>query len=655
MGWKKKLIGSVLGLQALWAISVTAHANEMFPSETPDTGRVPAVITLLKNTPFYDSYTESSGEPKGVLAPQDVSIVKASMPWYGSNNWWKVETWLGEKWILVQSSDMEAAPPRTITLMDETPMYAKPDEKLTPTGALSPQDVTVAGAQKQWFVESDYGANDWKWFKIQTTWLGEQWIRLPLSRIGMIRELDQQAYYLNDMSYHAPYIHPADQTNYTSENVIDKTVHITAEFIPMSGGSWYRIETVNGPKWMANPGMPVKNAKETVDVATRTTLFKQPYPYGEEIAQLDPQKVEAFQIMDQNPYTYNPDNQFPWYHVRTSKGEGWINRLFADPVGAQSSDVEIQLDYKTELMSYPTSNIWYKFASLSPQKVKPTAFWDDPNGTRWYQIDSYVGKAWFQLYPGQGKPLLPDFDKAVEAKFFTLYFSSAQTDGDKLTSENRQVGYKKGDDWFVSIPFVSEGFRYTVSGADKSKEGVTFESKTGYGFRVVPGSDEATVVWQGVDSRKVKLTKPAERSKDGVLYLAVPDIRMLFGASFADNESYVAFLLHAYNIEKPVPKPVIAGDKLELSVYLTDNLQQSNSEKRDRPVLVLYDRSKEGDAGVQAKETVAVPFIRDFKMFELKGALTLKPGKNELRAVLKIGERILWQYDFTAEAESAGK
>lgn len=63
---------------------------EMFPSEIPESGRVPAVIRLLSSVPFYDKYEDSAGPPQGYLAPQEVQEVKAGMPWSGAHNWWKI-------------------------------------------------------------------------------------------------------------------------------------------------------------------------------------------------------------------------------------------------------------------------------------------------------------------------------------------------------------------------------------------------------------------------------------------------------------------------------------------------------------------------------------------------------------------------------------
>ncbi|WP_282937963.1 hypothetical protein [Paenibacillus sp. RC67] len=191
MRWTKALIGTIFSLLTFMVTSITANA-EMFPTDTPESGRVPSEITLLANTPYYDKYENSGGPPEGVLAPQVVQVVIGGMPWSSQYNWWKIHTKFGDKWINVQSKNLDVPPPKSVSLLENTPIYANPEADEEPTAILSPQDVDVVGSQKQWFAANGYDDNTMKWLQIHTTWLGDQWIRIPLNRIGNVHELDEK-------------------------------------------------------------------------------------------------------------------------------------------------------------------------------------------------------------------------------------------------------------------------------------------------------------------------------------------------------------------------------------------------------------------------------------------------------------------------------
>ncbi|GAA4827580.1 hypothetical protein GCM10023310_00270 [Paenibacillus vulneris] len=624
MRWMKALAGTLFGIQAFAAATLSANA-EMFPTDTPESGRVPSVISLLADTPYFDKYENSWAPPEGVLAPQDVEVVIGGMPWSSQHNWWKIHTKFGDKWINVQSQDLDVPPPKTITLLDNTPIYAKPDAAEEPTAVLSPQDVTVVGAQKQWFAEEGFDNSTMKWLQIHTTWLGDQWVQLPLNRIGSVRSLDEKAYFLNE------------------ENLRHAALQVTGEFVSPFYNSLYRVEMDNGPKWISSRGMKITETKESIKLNTRTTLFVHPYPYDEEAAILEPQTVESFERIERNSYGNTPDDPV-WYHVHTSSGDGWVNNQFADPIDTKPAEVAIQLNANTELMSYPTSGIWYKFAQLSPQIVHPSLYWDDKLGNRWYQIDSYVGKTWFRINPYTDRILQPGSEQAIQISFYTLYYNSAKVNGDELLFQERKVGYKKEGSWYVSAPFLSEGFRYTV----RESEGTfTLESNTGYGFRVTPGSNTADTMWQGNAGSHVKLIQAPERLADGELYLNIADARTLFGSLISEKGSDMAFWLQAYHIAAPSLPQSSDTDSLELVASLTDNIQLLQSDNiQDRPKLVVAERGNLEHSAVEANAEWVAPLRTDQVLYQYKAVRQLKPGTNELRASIKIGERILWQQDF---------
>lgn len=58
--------------------------------------------------------------------------------------------------------------PPVITLLEETPLYAEPDDSLEPVTALSPQDVETVEAEEYWYAK----AGEKVWIRIKTTWAG---------------------------------------------------------------------------------------------------------------------------------------------------------------------------------------------------------------------------------------------------------------------------------------------------------------------------------------------------------------------------------------------------------------------------------------------------------------------------------------------------
>ncbi|KRF21777.1 hypothetical protein [Paenibacillus sp. Soil787] len=647
MSLRKAVIAAVVGAQVIMAGAIDASAEEatvvwkpvpsvqtdiqyeMFPSEIPESGRVPAVVRLLSSIPFYDKYEDSGGPPKGYLAPQEVQIVKAGMPWSEAHNWWKVRTWVGDKWINVPSNAVDVAPPKQVSLLDNTLMYANPNTNTPSTGTLAPQDVGVVAATKRWFAADSFDNSSMTWLQIHTTWLGDQWIRIPLNRIGTLLSIEpEKAYFMNETSI----------TNSVGE--------ITAEFVSPFNSTAYRVETENGVQWVFSRGAKIEASNEILKLDTRTTLFKQPNSYGEEAAILLPQSVDVFERIDNNPYGNAPGE---WYHAHTSAGDGWVNKQFADPIDAKPTDVAIQLNSNAQLMSYPTSGTWYKFAQAAPQILHPICYWDDASGNRWYQIDSYVGLVWLKLNPYTDRIVGQGPDPAVEMSFFTLYYNSAKIDGDELKVQDRRVGFMRDNAWYVSIPFLSEGFRY-----DQSESGglITYQSsRFSYGFRIQSGSQQAITLWNGKEVRQVNLKAAPQILSDGELYLSEADVRTLFGSLIAKVDTSLTFTLQAYNVTALAIPTSINSDQMELNVSFRDSIQQIpvDASPELRPKLTLEELGAPPKEAVQTFSKWVAPLQWDMALFQYSAVKSLKVGPNQLRARLEIGGRILWLQDFAVQ------
>lgn len=105
----------------------------------------------IKLTEKTDLYDQPNGKKDQALAPQTVNVLEES------NGWFKINTWIGERWIHPSNAVI------LLTVNQTTPLYDAPEGQKS-NAAIAPQTVTV--------IED--------WYKINT-WLGEKWIMLNRS------------------------------------------------------------------------------------------------------------------------------------------------------------------------------------------------------------------------------------------------------------------------------------------------------------------------------------------------------------------------------------------------------------------------------------------------------------------------------------------
>ena len=127
----------------------------------------PTELILTETTPIYDELF--SNKKIAEVAPQTVKVKASQLP-----GWYKIETWLGEKWIcpsnaLSHESNFKA---RKLQLNDTIYLYDEPFTNKKSLMALAPQIIEAI----------DEAGN---FYKINT-WLGDKWIMRP-----SIEEIDK--------------------------------------------------------------------------------------------------------------------------------------------------------------------------------------------------------------------------------------------------------------------------------------------------------------------------------------------------------------------------------------------------------------------------------------------------------------------------------
>ncbi|MCZ8522904.1 MULTISPECIES: hypothetical protein [Paenibacillus] len=372
-----------------------APADTSLPHiEAPNGLRIPAAVRLLKPTPFYDT-ADLASKPLGSLSAQEVEVIGAEASWSSGRSWYKIRTWLGDKWMSPEPWTVEVKPPKTILLTGDTPLYGQPKLSAVSSASISAQEVEVVGAERQWHYMDAHRYED-TWLQIRTSWLGDQWIRVPLAEIGTFRPVDRKWYYTGVQAFQNP------KGQRFPDVIENRTLHITGEFTTVFD-IFYRVDNGKNPVgWVGQMGYAVQEISEPLTLPRSVLLFAA--VGAESGTRLEPQTVQAFEKIDTGPAEARPDyadDTGVWYHVRTNQGEGWINRAYGEPEVIRPASGKLRIgEGGTELYRYPHPGLRLKVDRLGSQTLAPTGYWEDPSGQRWYQADTYAGKVWLLFREG---------------------------------------------------------------------------------------------------------------------------------------------------------------------------------------------------------------------------------------------------------------
>ncbi|MCR8631305.1 hypothetical protein [Paenibacillus radicis (ex Xue et al. 2023)] len=632
---RKLWITAVISLQMLWWLPA-GQVNAIV--QKPEPLRIPPVILLLEDTPYYDNIEKDYPEhPAGILAPQDVQVLEGQNGWINERNRWKIKTLSGEKWIVTEPGTFDVPPPDTITLLEETSIYGSKSEKGEPNAVLSPQNVRVVGADKLWFQTKAKDDNGRVWLKISTTWLGDQWIHIPIGSVGYTRQVDRKEYLMSADVYDNPPIHYL-QAKQVGE-VRNRYVHVNGEFVTAFGKA-YRIQTDIGDKWVNTQGTEITAANEEVELRTETPLFSTFLDTGGQLAILQPQTVTAFEKI-----MADPEGRKVWYHVRTAQGEGWVNRSLSAPENEVPINMDIWLHTQIALYQYPNGQMVRRYDPLSAQTVHAKAYWNDEYGQTWFRIDSYAGKAWIRTDPRLDKFLEPDGNSRLQITFnFPRMLPYVQSENRLHDFNEADVGFVKDGISYLAVSQIAKSFNYKQSGP--STDGyITLTPETRYAFKIKEGDTNAITLWNGRKESTVSL-KAAPQLVNGELYLQVADAQTLFGAYVIQSEGIPVYYLaeKEYTVEAPEWPTATKTAPFQVKAYLYDQPEKSDA---PMPMLYVYGQGGPGDPRQYQPSSLAETVIKldQMKLFELSVSPKLQSGMNDLTVILKVGERIVWKYE----------
>lgn len=620
--------------------------------EKPDLLRVPPAIELLARTPFYSSVDDIPDRPAGYLSPQQVTVLGGEPSWSRGESRWRIQTWLGDRWIAPRPWNIDVPPPERIMLLETTPIYAAQNDEAEPSAWLSPQEVVVTGAEKQWYYTND-GDDAKKWLRIQTSWLGEQWVHLPVNRITAVKPVDQRAFYYQAAVYNQP---PLLDPYMSANGLLNAEFAHIVQIAQTPFAQSYAIASENGPLWTTHPGVAIYPASGTVAIRSETPLYGKLQNMGEperETMLLKP-PLTVQQIEETAPIPYAA-NLGSWLHVRidgehgAAGTEGWINIQLAEPPNPVKGEWELHLSAIRELYRYPGLRFPEGGRTVPTGVLRATAYWDDANDLRWYRIETEQGAGWLQSAQDRislpGEPGLPSF------AFQRASIRQLERSGDTLLLGGAAAGYVAEEESYVSLQALAPYYGLTVGGADADGwAGITTE--TPYAFRIRHSDRQVELRWQDRRSGSWTLSRAATL-RNGEWMLTVADAARLLGgyARPISGTPWTMIVAKSYEAASPDIAWTVADGALKVDALLYDDIGGTGGREPGRqPRLVVYPQGGEREAGVTALPVPLAGAGDTHPMtFRLQADVPLKPGVNRLTAALVLGERTLWAHDFEAD------
>jgi hypothetical protein len=237
-----------------------------------------------------------------------------------------------------------------VVITSRTELYNDTSGKGKSVGALSPlQTLKVVGTDNE---------TDWmrplNWIKVKT-WLGDKWIKARNIVInGQFVKTDRQVTSVHEVKlYDKP-----DWNAMTNNRVSPQKLRVTGQIaygpssfdsamaVLNSSGTWYRISTWLGDKWIADPSLLEDVSETPVAYTIKLTgeEYTYPYPY---IVESQAQKIDplAVQVSATWESGFGPWSML-WYKAELPEGPRWVYP--AHPVIADYGTVSEKVVLPTE-------------------------------------------------------------------------------------------------------------------------------------------------------------------------------------------------------------------------------------------------------------------------------------------------------------------
>jgi hypothetical protein len=440
-------------------------------SYAPEGIRFPATIELLADTPYYSDPNQPDDEPEGIFAPQEVNVLTVESSWSIGSATWKIETMFGPRWIRPNPWEIDMKPPKQITLLEETPLYRSQSTKGGPAASLSAQEVEVVAAEKQWFYTNDPSSK--AWIKVHTTWLGDLWAHIPVNQIGTVHKVQRKAHYygITSNSELGTAMGFGEQKQDWSDSKAGD-YSIIREFTTIYDRA-FEIQTDQGTTWTRDKGVTILSANETIAISHETPLIHDVWDgYKKEDAVIKGETVTAFEKIEERLESgrgpYSIWNNSTWYHVRSSKGTGWINKLFGEPESSIPVRWKVKVNDQKELYRYPEIPFSSSTLLLRDQTVEVTEAWNGPNGGLWLKVQVDGRSGWIPFWSySQDKIWDEDTNTIFHiSKMNTNSLGIAPTaNGGLQLSNGQRIGYTENNQSYLDVIQLAQYFEYKVEKA----------------------------------------------------------------------------------------------------------------------------------------------------------------------------------------------
>ncbi|MNI02886.1 hypothetical protein D3C73_557760 [compost metagenome] len=630
--------------------------------------RIPAEIQLLADTPYYSSEAQSDDEPEGVFAPQTVQVIRTTSSWSTGSTTWEIQTISGPRWIRPKAWEIDIAPPKTITLVEETQLYASKSERGGSVASLSPQEVVVVGAEKQWFYTNQPDSK--VWIQIHTTWLGDLWAHIPVSRIGVVQTKQYKAHYnwLYDGNDLASVVTGAiwKENAQAQKEGLKGDFNIVGEYTTIYD-RYFQVQTDTGITWTIEKGISILDTNETLEITKETPLLKDMWSYNpqQEIALLQGEKVTAFEKVTERLFTgrgpYPIWNDSTWYHVRTSKGTGWINQLYGEPRSAVSVQWEVDLvDDQREMYRYPEIPFSSSTLLLRNQTLQVSEVWDAPTGATWMKVTVDGRTGWIPFWYG-GLQKIRDLDPGTtfQVSLKNTYSAGVYSyeNGKYKLYPDTYIGYQEEEQHYLDPVKIADSLSFKV---DKSAdEEVIRWSQGDYTFQLQTDQDVALIYWKGDLQKSYTLQEKPRITEDG-WYLNLTDLRELFGltVNFSNNE--IEYLYEKkYDVDIGTLPTTVKNGRLELKGFMYGPWDVVEMNGGRNPVQISI--KEYGDDGGEESVSTEELFVAGTdgskyaqKMLSyIHASRPLSQGSHDIDVVLRVGERMIWKGSLKVMVEAA--
>ncbi|MDR6550335.1 hypothetical protein [Paenibacillus qinlingensis] len=262
---KKEFIGLVL-TTFLMTMSTTypIHAEAAPPIN----------FVIIQDTNLYPG-DDGGSSPLGAISPyQNVQLAPDSpFSFYdkrGSDEWLKVQTWLGDRWIRDDDKVLYgtyAEQRNTLTLLKTANLFNQPDTNTKTNLMLAPQEIfstaTIHYGPKYVINAMSASGQSGTWYQIDT-WLGPKWIMNP----ALMEDVHAEPidFKLKLMGAETVFLVPYEQEG-SGEILEPGTVQAIAKWqyapLPANVITWYKINLPQGERW-------VRPKNETIEIKSKS-------------------------------------------------------------------------------------------------------------------------------------------------------------------------------------------------------------------------------------------------------------------------------------------------------------------------------------------------------------------------------------------------